>query len=39
MYTEVDTETTAKQVQDHIESCQYNQALQTHLAADLEPGE
>src|SRR5579884_2220723 len=28
IYTEVDTETTAKQVQAHIEACQYNQALQ-----------
>jgi methionyl-tRNA synthetase len=28
VYTEVDTETTVKQVQAHIEACQYNQALQ-----------
>jgi methionyl-tRNA synthetase len=28
IYTEVDTETTAEQVEDHIEKCQYNQALQ-----------
>jgi methionyl-tRNA synthetase len=28
VYTELDTETTVKQVQVHIEACQYNQALQ-----------
>jgi methionyl-tRNA synthetase len=28
IYTEVDTETTVQQVQEHIEKCQYNQALQ-----------
>ncbi len=28
IYTEVDAETTARQVQTHIEACQYNQALQ-----------
>lgn len=28
IYTEVDTETTAQQVMQHIEACQYNQALQ-----------
>jgi methionyl-tRNA synthetase len=28
IYTEVDTETTVRQVQAHIEACQYNQALQ-----------
>jgi methionyl-tRNA synthetase len=28
IYTEVDTETTVQQVQAHIETCQYNQALQ-----------
>jgi methionyl-tRNA synthetase len=28
IYTEADTETTAQQVQEHIEKCQYNQALQ-----------
>jgi methionyl-tRNA synthetase len=28
IYADVDTETTVEQVQDHIEKCQYNQALQ-----------
>src|SRR5262249_18018792 len=28
IYSEVDTQTTVKQVQAHIEACQYNQALQ-----------
>jgi methionyl-tRNA synthetase len=28
IYTEVDTETTVQQVEDHVEKCQYNQALQ-----------
>ena len=28
IYTEQDTETTVRQVQQHIEACQYNQALQ-----------
>jgi methionyl-tRNA synthetase len=28
IYTDVDTETTVQQVQAHIESCEYNQALQ-----------
>jgi methionyl-tRNA synthetase len=37
IYTEADTEATAKQVQDHIEACQYNQALQCVLAKVLNP--
>jgi methionyl-tRNA synthetase len=28
IYTEVDAETTVKQVQTHIEACQYNRALE-----------
>ncbi len=37
IYTEVDTETTAKQVQTHIEACQYNQALQRIWLQVLNP--
>ena len=37
IYTEVDTETTAKQVQTHIEACQYNQALQRIWRAGARP--
>ena len=37
IYTEVDTEATAKQVQGHIESCQYNQALQRIWLQVLNP--
>jgi len=35
--TETDTETTVKQVQAHIEACQYNQALQRIWAQILDP--
>ncbi|MFL5246044.1 MAG: methionine--tRNA ligase [Gemmataceae bacterium] len=37
IYTETDTETTVKQVQEHIEACQYNQALQRIWAQILVP--
>ncbi|HEV3255816.1 MAG TPA: methionine--tRNA ligase [Gemmataceae bacterium] len=37
IYTEVDTETTAQQVQAHIEACQYNQALQRIWQQVLDP--
>jgi methionyl-tRNA synthetase len=37
IYTEVDTEATAQQVQDHIEQCQYNQALQRAWQQVLNP--
>jgi methionyl-tRNA synthetase len=37
IYTEVDTETTAQQVQAHIESCQYNQALERIWRQILDP--
>jgi methionyl-tRNA synthetase len=37
IYTEVDTETTAKQVQEHVEACQYNQALQRIWLQVLNP--
>jgi len=37
IYTEVDTEATAKQVQAHIEACQYNQALQRIWLQVLNP--
>jgi methionyl-tRNA synthetase len=37
IYTEVDTETTVKQVQAHIEACQYNQALQRIWLQVLNP--
>jgi methionyl-tRNA synthetase len=37
IYTEVDTETTVQQVQSHIESCQYNQALQRIWQQILDP--
>lgn len=37
IYTEVDTETTVKQVQEHIEACQYNQALERIWRQVLDP--
>ena len=37
IFTEVDTETTARQVQTHIEACQYNQALQRIWLQVLNP--
>lgn len=37
VYTETDTETTVQQVQGHIESCQYNQALQRIWRQILDP--
>jgi methionyl-tRNA synthetase len=37
IYTEVDTETTVRQVQAHIEACQYNQALQRIWQQILDP--
>jgi methionyl-tRNA synthetase len=37
IYTEVDTETTVQQVQAHIETCQYNQALQRIWQQILNP--
>ncbi len=37
IYTEVDTETTARQVQTHLEACQYNQALQRVWLQILNP--
>ncbi len=37
IYTEVDTQTTAQQVQKHIEACQYNQALERIWRQILDP--
>ncbi|MBM4072422.1 MAG: methionine--tRNA ligase [Planctomycetes bacterium] len=37
IYTEVDTETTVKQVQEHFEACQYNQALERIWRQVLDP--
>jgi methionyl-tRNA synthetase len=37
IYTQVDTETTVKQVQGHIDGCQYNQVLQRIWAQILDP--
>jgi methionyl-tRNA synthetase len=37
IYTEVDTETTVRQVQAHVEACQYNQALQKVWLQILNP--
>jgi methionyl-tRNA synthetase len=37
IYTEVDTETTVKQIQAHIEACQYSQALQCIWLQVLNP--
>jgi methionyl-tRNA synthetase len=37
IYTEVDTETTVRQVQEHVEACQYNQALQRIWRQVLDP--
>jgi methionyl-tRNA synthetase len=37
IYTEVDTETTVRQVQAHVEACQYNQALQRVWLQVLNP--
>jgi methionyl-tRNA synthetase len=37
IYEEVDTQTTARQVQAHIEACQYNQALQRIWQQILDP--
>ncbi len=37
IYTEVDTETTVQQVEDHIEACRYNQALQCIWSQILDP--
>src|SRR5436853_4265154 len=37
IYTETDTETTAQQVQAHVEACQYNQALQRIWQQVLDP--
>jgi methionyl-tRNA synthetase len=37
IYTEVDTETTVRQVQERIEACQYNQALQRIWQQILDP--
>src|SRR5262249_5567148 len=37
IYTETDTETTVKQVQQHIEACQYNQALERIWRQILDP--
>jgi methionyl-tRNA synthetase len=37
IYTDVDTETTAQQVEEHIEKCQYNQALQRIWQQVLNP--
>jgi methionyl-tRNA synthetase len=37
IYEEFDTETTVRQVQDHIEACQYNQALQRIWQQIVEP--
>jgi methionyl-tRNA synthetase len=38
IYPDVDTETTAQQVQAHIQACQYNQALQRIWRQILDPG-
>src|SRR5438876_405829 len=37
IYTETDTETTVRQVEEHIEACQYNQALQRIWQQILDP--
>src|SRR5206468_1405929 len=37
VYTDVDTETTVRQVQQHIEACQYNQALEKIWRQILDP--
>jgi methionyl-tRNA synthetase len=37
IYTEIDTETTAQQVQAHVEACQYNQALERIWRQILDP--
>ncbi len=37
VYSEVDTQTTVKQVQAHIEACQYNQALEKIWRQILDP--
>jgi methionyl-tRNA synthetase len=37
LYTETDTETTVRQVQAHVEACQYNQALQRIWRQILDP--
>jgi len=37
IYTDVDTETTVQQVQQHIEACQYNQALERIWLQVLNP--
>src|SRR5579859_7069829 len=37
IYTETDTETTVKQVQENIEACQYNQALERIWRQILDP--
>ncbi len=37
VYTETDTETTVRQVQAHVEACQYNQALQRVWLQILNP--
>lgn len=37
IYTEIDTETTVKQVQAHIEACQYSQALEKIWRQILDP--
>lgn len=37
IYAEVDTQTTVKQVQTHIEACQYNQALEKIWRQILDP--
>jgi methionyl-tRNA synthetase len=37
IYTDVDTETTVRQVQEHIEACQYNQALERIWFQVLDP--
>jgi methionyl-tRNA synthetase len=37
IYTDTDLETTVKQVQNHVEACQYNQALQRIVLQILDP--
>ncbi|MFN4259180.1 MAG: methionine--tRNA ligase [Gemmataceae bacterium] len=37
IYTETDTETTVQQVEEHIEACQYNQALERVWRQILDP--
>jgi methionyl-tRNA synthetase len=37
IYTEVDTETTAQQIENHIEACEYSQALQKVWQQVLDP--